>query len=158
MDEKARKAALRLVPYGLYAVTCGQGDQANGFTASWLTQCSFDPPLLVLGVQPHTTSYQLIKEGGCFVVNFVDPEQAALLQMLLKPVARVGNKLAGQEIVTGQTGVPILQQAVAWLECRVVAESQPGDHALFVAEVVEAGRPSDRRPLVLSDTPWTYAG
>ncbi len=158
MDPKVRKEVLRLVPYGLYAVTCGDDSEANGFTASWLTQISFDPVLVALATKPHSTSYRLIHDRGVFAVNFVEQEHAPLLQMLVKPVARVGEKLAGVECFPGETGVPLLSVAVAWFEARVVEEIQPGDHALFIAEVTNAGRPSEARPIVLSDTPWTYGG
>lgn len=158
MDPAIRKDVLRLVPYGLYAVTCRHGDQTNAFTASWLTQCSFDPPLVALAVRADSLSYELIDRSGGYVVNFVSRNELELLKLLLKPVAKVGDKLAGRDIRDSSVGAPILTDAVGWLACRVTERSVPGDHALFIAEVVDCGRRGDEAALVLADTPWSYAG
>ncbi|MGH2515900.1 MAG: flavin reductase, partial [Ktedonobacterales bacterium] len=50
MDEAVKKEALRLFTYGLYAITCGDATERNAFTANWLSQVSFDPPLVALSV------------------------------------------------------------------------------------------------------------
>lgn len=158
MDPAVRREVLRLVPYGLYAVTCAAGERHTGFTATWLTQCSFEPPLLALGVRPDSLAAELIAESGAFVVNFVGRDRTDLLQAFFRPVARSGDKLAGWELLPGPTGPPILAVAVAWLACRVVDRAAPGDHIVFFAEVVEAGRPSAAEPIRLADTPWHYGG
>ncbi len=158
MEPSARKEVLRLVPYGLYAVTVGVGDEANAFCLSWLTQVSFEPPLVLVAVRPDSLSHLLIDTTGELVVHFVHKRQAAFIRKLFQPLEREPEKLAGCELAAGTLSPPILPETVACLECKVVERLQPGDHALFVAEVVGARRFSDEEPLLLSDTPWHYGG
>ncbi len=158
MDLQAKKEALCLIPYGLYAVTCNDGSQRTAFTASWLTQCSFEPPLVAMAVRRDSLPAHLIAAAGSFAINFVGPEQMELLKELVKPASQVGDKLVGQQVHDGDTGAPLLACAIAWLECRVAAQVTPGDHTLVIGEVVAAGRSGHERPLVLADTPWRYGG
>lgn len=158
MDLQAKREALCLIPYGLYAVTCNDGAQRTAFTASWLTQCSFEPPLVAMAVRRDSLPSHLIAAAGSFAINFVGPEHMELLKQLVKPASQVGDKLAGQAVRDGETGAPLLACAVAWLECRVIEQVAPGDHSLVIGEVVAAGRPSEQRPLILADTPWRYGG
>jgi len=158
LDLQAKREALCLIPYGLYAVTCNDGSQRTAFTASWLTQCSFEPPLVAMAVRRDSLPAHLITAAGSFAINFVGAEQMDLLKALVKPASQVGDKLAGRNVRDGETGAPLLDCAVAWLECRVTEQVTPGDHTLVIGEVVEAGRSGQERPLVLADTPWRYGG
>ncbi|MBV9257702.1 MAG: flavin reductase, partial [Ktedonobacteraceae bacterium] len=69
MDPAIKKQALRLFTYGLYAVTCTQEDDVNAFTANWLTQVSFEPPLLAVSVENNSKSLPMILDSGKFAVN-----------------------------------------------------------------------------------------
>ena len=63
LDANARRTVLRLFTYGLYVVGVSDGDDANVFTANWLTQVSFDPPLLALSVENGCRSHGIIERG-----------------------------------------------------------------------------------------------
>ena len=69
LDQAAKKSVLRLFTYGLYAVTCAHEDVANVFTANWLTQVSFDPPMVAVSVENDSASLPLILASGLFAVN-----------------------------------------------------------------------------------------
>jgi flavin reductase (DIM6/NTAB) family NADH-FMN oxidoreductase RutF len=111
-----------------------------------------------MAVRRDSLPAHLISAAGCFAINFVSPERMDLLKELVKPASQVGDKLAGHAARSGETGAPLLECAVAWLECRVTETVTPGDHTLVIGEVVAAGRSGDERPLVLADTPWRYGG
>ncbi|MSQ30002.1 MAG: hypothetical protein EXR68_05905 [Dehalococcoidia bacterium] len=64
MDSATRKTALRLIPYGLYVITTKAGNSVSGATVNWVSQMSFEPPLLALGVKKDTKSFANIKAGG----------------------------------------------------------------------------------------------
>ena len=64
LDTDAKKVLLRKIPHGLFICGVREGDQINGFTASWVTQGSFEPPLVVMGVRKDSTSHGMIERSG----------------------------------------------------------------------------------------------
>lgn len=158
MDQEAKKQALRRVPYGLYVVGVVDGDYMTGFTATWFSQCSFEPPLVVVSVRADSKSNPVIKSGKVFTVNFLDQTQAEIAKQFFKSPERVGDKLGDVAIRIGLTGAPVLVDALAFLECHVVEVVERGDHHLVIGEVVEAGVCREGEVLALADTNWSYGG
>src|SRR5690348_18341380 len=93
MDENAKKEALRLFTYGLYAVTTGDATRWNAFTANWLSQVSFDPPLVVVSVENASVSLPIIRATGHFAVDVLTAEQRGLAGTLGKSLAKHPGKL-----------------------------------------------------------------
>src|SRR5690242_12458214 len=94
LDEAAKKAVLRLFTYGLYAVTCAHEGDRNVFTANWLTQVSFDPPMVAVSVENDSASLPIILASGLFAVNVFAAGERSLAGTLGKPRSRAGEKLA----------------------------------------------------------------
>src|SRR5437763_4960233 len=88
LDQAAKKAVLRLFTYGLYAVSCAHEDVANAFTANWLTQVSFDPPMVAVSVENDSASLPLILASGLFAVNVYAAGEREVAGALGKPRAR----------------------------------------------------------------------
>ena len=151
---------LRQIPYGLYIVGVRGNDEGdfNALVLSWLTQCSFDPPLLMIAVRKGTRSYDLVKQGRVFSVNLIDKSEQRLARQMVKPSARVGNKLGKVAHVKEDTGAPVLRKAFAYVECKVREIHEPGDHAIIIGEVVNAGKHGASESLMCSDLHWHYAG
>lgn len=151
---------LRKMPYGLYVVGIrGDGDgELNALAASWVTQCSFDPPLVLVAVRKPSRSFDLIKKGKAFSLNLLDQGQRRIIRTLEKPHRSAGDKLGKVAHVEEDTGAPILRQALAYAECKVRHVYEPGDHALVVGEVVHAGVRGDGKPLMCADLKWHYGG
>lgn len=159
MDLQAKKTALRKIPHGVYIVGLKQGDQVSAFTATWLTQVSFTPPLVAMGVKKDSHSLEMIKTGRVFTVNLLGKGQKSVAEHFVKPASVVGEKLSGVPHRFGKTGAPILEQALAYVECEVrEVANDGGDHALVIGEVVEAGVHRDEPALTLMDTGWHYGG
>ena len=158
MDPHARKIALRKIPHGLFVVGVAHNGQCSAFTGTWLTQASFTPPLVVLGVKKETLSYRLIEQGRVFCVNVLGKDQQSIAEHFVKPTAAAGPKLTGYAHRSGTTGAPILEDAIAYFECEVREISPGGDHAVVIGEVVDAGVRQDVEPLTLKDTGWQYGG
>lgn len=158
MDLEAKKKALRKIVHGVYVIGVKQESKINAFTATWVTQVSFEPPLVVVGVRNDGLSHSMIEASKVFVINFLGTGQKPLAQHFLKPAHLGGEKLAGIRYRLGKTGAPILQEAIAYVECEVREIHPGGDHSIVVGEVVEAGVHQDADPLTLKETGWHYGG
>jgi flavin reductase (DIM6/NTAB) family NADH-FMN oxidoreductase RutF len=140
MDANAKKTALRMIPYGLYVLTAkGKDDAVAAATVNWVTQASFAPPLVVVGVKADSHPHPLIKESRAFALNVLGKDQGAMAFTFFKPATREGQTISGEPFHWGSTGAPILERAPAFVECRLVDSVERGDHSIFVGEVVEAG-------------------
>ena len=71
MDLQAKKTALRKIPHGVYVVGVKQDSQLNAFTATWLTQVSFTPPLVAVGIKKDSHSLEMIRHDKVFSVNLL---------------------------------------------------------------------------------------
>ena len=130
--------AFAALVHGVYVVTTRVQDKINGMTASWVSQVSFNPLLVMVSIAPPRYSHDLIKESGIFAVNVLTPEQVDLGKRFGYKSGRKMDKFAGLDYLTGATGAPILPQAYGYLECKLVHTFTAGDHTLFVGEVVAA--------------------
>jgi flavin reductase (DIM6/NTAB) family NADH-FMN oxidoreductase RutF len=119
---------------GVYVVGVAHGEARNAFTAAWVMQVSFDPLLLALSINPHHSSYGLLKEGRAFSVNVLKKGQLDLAEHYGQPAR--ADKLAGTEWTTDRIGLPLLCEALAWFECQVVGEHPAGDHVLVLGKVI----------------------
>ena len=91
MDQDAQKTVLRMIPYGMYVLTTKSkdGNDVGAATVNWLTQTSFSPPLIAVGVKADSGAHQHIKDTGVFAVNVIGTEQKGHgLHVLQAPGAR----------------------------------------------------------------------
>ena len=158
MDQEAKKTVLRLIPYGLFAVTASDAAGEAGMTANWLTQVSFDPPLVAVAVEADARTLAAIRASGHFAVNVLPAGQRELAGLLGRRSKNVPDKLQQTPHHAGETGSPILDIALGYVECRLQSETPAGDHALVVGEVIAAGLGSAGEPLTLRETGFRYAG
>ncbi|HTV90800.1 MAG TPA: flavin reductase family protein [Stellaceae bacterium] len=142
MDQDAKKTALRMIPYGIYVLTAddGKGNVA-GATVNWVTQTAFNPPLVVVGVKTDSGAYSIVKNAQKFTLNMLGKQHKGMAFTFFKPAQLEGGKLSGQAIHQGGNGAPILDAALAAVECRVTNIVEQGDHHIVVAEVTEAHVP-----------------
>ena len=140
MDANVKKTVLRMIPYGLYVLTAkGKDDAVAASTVNWVTQASFEPPLVVVGVKADSHVHAIIKESKAFALNVLGKDQSATAFTFFKPAVREGLTVSGEPFRWGTTGAPVLERAPAFVECRLVESVERGDHSIFVGEVVEAG-------------------
>lgn len=140
MDDDAKKTALRMIPYGLYVLTArNQDGDTAAATINWVTQASFKPPLVVVGVKADSHSYALVSSTGAFALNVLGKGQKDLAFAFFKTPEVDEHQIGGLAYRLGSTGAPILEGPIAHLECRVIERAEHGDHAIVIAEVVDAG-------------------
>jgi len=139
MDANAKKTALRMIPYGLYVLTAETRDgRLAAATVNWVTQASFEPPLVVVGVKTGSSPHAIIPETKSFALSILGKGQGNVAYAFFKPAQREGDCIGGEPVRAGVTGSPILVNAPAAVECELVATVEQGDHAIFVGKVVEA--------------------
>lgn len=161
-DEKVEDA-LKMMPYGFYSITSCTSDDANIMVANWVTQASFEPRLIALGLQKTSYTHGLIEKGGSFAINIFSQEDSEAIMPFTKGRSKAPDKVEEATYTEAPvTGCPILDEAAAFVECRVVKiVDVGGDHDIVVGEVVggnvlkeiEAGD-----ALTLPKLGWIYAG
>lgn len=159
MDLMAKKSVLRMFTYGMFAVTSRYGDTISGMTANFLSQASFEPPMVMLAVEADSHSLEVIRASGIFAINVFETGQRELAGRLGRPAAKRPDKLDGLAMRPGPvTGAPLLDAALGWVECRVTGSLPAGDHIVFIAEVVEAGLNRDGQPLTMAEAGFRHFG
>lgn len=174
MDAAAKKAVLRLCTYGLYVVTCEYRGKRNAFTANWLTQVSFEPPMLALSVERDAASLPLIRASGMFAICVLDREQRALAATLGRSLHRSPAKLEGiRWLEPEQPGTaaeafqapsdtdnraPVLADCLGYLRCTVSTETPAGDSVLLVATVIDAHLLRTGQPLTMQEAGFRHSG
>lgn len=160
--DKRRRRVLWALPYGLYVLGTRAGDRRNAMTMNWVTQVSFDPKLVAVSVERGALTHELLVEGGVFCLNLIDREDRAIVRKFTKPVEvdPAASTLNGFAFHDGRSGAPVLDQAVAYVDCRVQRRVELGGHTLFVGEVVDAafGKPEGTPVLRMEDTRMNYGG
>lgn len=139
MDADAKKTALRMIPYGLYVLTGRAGDEIAAATVNWVTQVSFAPPLVVVGVKADSNAHAVIKKSKAFALNVLGKGQQKTAFAFFKPAEVADGKISGEAYRTGETGSPLLESAPAFVDCKLVETVERGDHSVFIGEVVDAG-------------------
>lgn len=162
--DRLRRRVLWTMPSGLYVIGSRGADPAekNLMTANWVTQLSFDPKWIGVGIERSAYTHQLVEASGCFSVCLIDREDRAIVRRFTKPVEVdvAAQTLNGFPYVERVTGAPVLAQSAAFLDCEVRERLQAGDHTFFAGEVVDCGflRPEDTAVLRMEDTRMNYGG
>jgi flavin reductase (DIM6/NTAB) family NADH-FMN oxidoreductase RutF len=159
LDPAAKKTVLRWFTYGLYVVTSRNGESTGAFTANWLSQASFDPPLVMVSVEKDSHSLPLIRSSGQFTVNVLESGQRRLAGHFGKKTAKVGNKLEEIEYYETSGGLPILNDALGYVVCTVTDEMDAGDSVVVLGEVIEAKvHREDGEALTMGEAGFRHSG
>jgi flavin reductase (DIM6/NTAB) family NADH-FMN oxidoreductase RutF len=158
LDPAARKTVLRLFTYGLYALGTAHEDEIGLATVNWLTQVSFEPPLLALSVENDSHSIGLVRASGVFAISVFGEEQREEAGALGKRWKLRPEKVEAAPYRRGATGCPILIDSLGAVECRVTGELPAGDSTLFLAEVLNAEVLHDGQPLTMAAAGFRHAG
>ncbi len=155
MDEKWLQT-LGNMTYGIYVMTTHHRDEINGMIASWVSQVSYDPALVAVAVHKNRHSHRLIEQSGNFALHLLARNQKDLLSHFKGPDPQA--KFAALQWEKGKTGCPILKKCLGYLECTVRAKYAPGNHTVFIGEIVDAKIFSNEAPLSTLDYEGVYIG
>ena len=157
MNEKYRKQSLRMFSYGVYILSSLNEGEYCVSTVTWVSQASFEPPMISVCIKRDSASYEIVKKRGEFILHLLGDTQKELASTFFKPTIFENEKLNGQEFSL-ESNLPLLKDIPAYIQCKVVEILENGDHPLFLAEVVDAKINNDSDPLELRKTGWTYGG
>jgi len=143
------------------------GDALDALACAWYSALSFDPPLFAISIAPRRYSYQMLKKSGEFTANFMEFDSAGTIAALGRTSGREIDKFAAYRIKTlpsTEIETPVLKDAYAAYECRIVKRHRTGDHDLFIGEVLavhykeKAFDKKNRVPSLSKLTPALYLG
>ena len=120
--------------HGVYVIGVSCDRENNAFTASWVMQVSFNPLMLALSINPNHSSYKMLKEGGIFSVNVLPKDRLDLAEHFGQPVST--DKLNNVVWHPGKTTAPVLDDAIAFFECKFSTACEAGDHRLVIGRVI----------------------
>jgi len=148
MESARFSEVLRKYPLAVSVVTVGRGGSENALTVSWATPASFDPPMFLVALDRLHYSIDFVKSTRNFAVNLLAEGQERLAGQFARQAMAGEDKLAGVARREGETGAPILTDALAYFDCELTSVVEAGDHYLLLGRVVDAGLLRDASALV----------
>lgn len=154
MDKNKENIGLALgrIPSGIFIVTFHNHklNESDGMLMSWIQQCSFEPPMINIGVKKERKGLDLIQEAGHFIVNIMGKNNAALISKFFKGGLGAAKFTDMKTHTSEKSKALVLEDAIAYLECKLIATTElAGDHNLFIGQIIEgnllsasAGEPS----------------
>jgi flavin reductase (DIM6/NTAB) family NADH-FMN oxidoreductase RutF len=147
MDDIEFRRVMGHFATGVTVVTATSGAGVpHGLTANAISSVSLDPTLVLVCVERTADTEPVIREAGAFAINILPEERGEVLARRFAEVD-TGDRFSGVAHRPGSTGAPILERALAWLDCTVHEELPGGDHTIFLGRVV-AGDADEGTPLV----------
>jgi 3-hydroxy-9,10-secoandrosta-1,3,5(10)-triene-9,17-dione monooxygenase reductase component len=145
VDPQLMRDVLGHFASGVTVVTAEVADGPIGFTCQSFSSLSLEPPLVVFAPARTSRTWTLLREIGHFCVNVLAEDQSDVSARF----ARSGtDKFTGLSWRSSPLGAPVLDGVVAWIDCRLWAEYDGGDHTLVAARVLDLGADPGRRPLL----------
>jgi len=157
MDKQYMKTALRMFSYGVYILTSKFENDYCAATVTWVSQASFEPPLISVCIKGDSASYEVVKARGEFLLHLLGKDQKDLAASFFRQTT-LGKGLINEQEYQLQDNLPLLKAAPAYLKCRVLEILENGDHPLFLSKVKNAIVQKKTEPLDLRTTGWNYGG
>jgi flavin reductase (DIM6/NTAB) family NADH-FMN oxidoreductase RutF len=138
------------ITHGVYVIGVGHGKEQNAFTAAWVMQVSFEPPMLAFSINPEHYSYKLLTASRVCTVNVLGQDQLAIAAHFGQ--SGVKEKMTAYRWLPGTTDAPVLADGLTYFECRMSHTTDAGDHKIAVCEVISAAELNSGWPLLYFQT------
>ncbi|NQU67457.1 MAG: flavin reductase [Candidatus Marinimicrobia bacterium] len=158
MNEKDKKIILKQFSYGIFIMTATYNEEYCASTVTWVSQASFDPPLLSVCIKRDSKSYQIVSQSKSFILHSLDSTQKKMASDFFKPTQKVGELLNDHPFTLLDSSSPVLTECPAYLRCTVKDILDYGDHPLFLANILDAVVIKDYDALDLKSAGWSYGG
>ena len=144
IDEGQFKSAMSQFASGVTVVTTQHEGKPYGMTVASFASLSLRPPLVVICIEKAVKSHDAIAASGKFGVSILGASQTDVSNRF---ASKIDDKFEGVSVHHGELGVPLIDDAICAIECRVQNQFPGGDHSIFVGEVMSA-QTAERAPLV----------
>jgi 3-hydroxy-9,10-secoandrosta-1,3,5(10)-triene-9,17-dione monooxygenase reductase component len=145
IDQATYRTILGHFATGVTVITALVDNEPVGLAANSFTSVSLDPPLVLFCAGKSSTTWPSIKQAGTFCVNILADDQEDLSRLF---ASKGADRFAGIGYKSGATGAPVLNDALAYLDCRIEAEHDAGDHIIVVGRVLDLEVQREGRPLL----------
>jgi flavin reductase (DIM6/NTAB) family NADH-FMN oxidoreductase RutF len=140
-DDQLRDAMRRWAT-GVTVVTAAHENVYHGMTVSSFTSVSLDPPLILVSLERSTRTRQLVLDSAHFAVNVLHAGQEDISDRFAGRIPDVDDRFVGLEFHTLESGAPLLEDALAWLDCRVSAVIEMATHTIIIGHVIAVRAPA----------------
>lgn len=157
VDSESLRKTMRIWGSGVTVATSALGERRAGVTASSFTSVALDPPSVLVCLQNHIETYHLIQESGVFGISILKSDQAKLSGQFagFVELPEGADRFYGVETMQQVTGAPLLTQAAAWMDCRLLETHLIGTTGILIGEVVATGHVEGAIPLIYHNR-WYY--
>jgi len=137
------------ISYGLYIVTSVSGERMNGQVCNTLFQITSDPPRVAIGINHKNLTHEFIEASEVFAAAILGENDLRMVRRFGYRSGRDFDKFKGVPVRPGRTGCPVLEEAIGFLECRVITGKtvDAGTHSIFLGDIVGGGLFKDEAPL-----------
>ncbi len=127
-------------PSGIFVLTASDGEgRETGMLASWVQQASFSPPMVSVAVNRRRYLHDWLKKSPHLALSIVAESQSRFLKHFGRGFEPEEPAFEGVNIIRGETGLPVLADALGYLEGRVIGQGEAGDHVVYFVEIIGAG-------------------
>lgn len=156
MDQNRLIPVLERMVYGIYLLTTAAANQRHAMVVSWVTQASWEPLRLAVGIRKGRYAHTLIPEGGNFALHLLDRDAPHDLARIKAAFGEAS--FEGSSVKTGLSGAPILLECLGFLDCKVHQAVDAGDHSLFIGEVLDGALFREAEALSTREYGKSYLG
>jgi flavin reductase (DIM6/NTAB) family NADH-FMN oxidoreductase RutF len=153
LQRDAIGSVLGRIPSGLYILTARSADgRETGMLASWVQQASFEPPAVTVAVNRKRYLNDWLRAAPAVVLNLVGDTQKQFLSQFGRGFAEGEPAFGGISLSRSPGGLPVLADALGWLEGTAGRPIDAGDHLIYVVQITAAGR----GPRADAEEPWVH--
>lgn len=135
LDKNDFRRVMGYFATGVTVVTTALGDERHGMAANAICSVSLEPLLLLVCISRQSHTHPILAQSRVFAINILGEDQEELSRVFADSASPEAHRLSGVPHRIGATGAPILEDCIAYVECRVAATYPGGDHTIFLGHV-----------------------
>ena len=148
VDAEQLRHTMRQWASGVSIVTACHAEQKHGMTVNSFISVSLEPPRVLVSLEIGRLTHEMVERSGYFGVSILAEQHQEISDRFAGRVSEAGDRFAGLETFNLVSGTPLLVEALAVLDCRVVESHPVGTHTLFIGEVLAVKNAEGGSPLL----------